>query len=96
MILWSVLFVTAFYTVHLFWTVRRMRGAWFLLPALHLLCGAGLALMMPASLSNRAALPVHGKDFWGGVGVFWAGGGRAPPLSVISPPSGCVPPRSSP
>jgi cell division protein FtsW (lipid II flippase) len=46
LILWSALLLVAFYAVHLFWTVRRVRGAWFVLPALHLLCGAGLALMI--------------------------------------------------
>lgn len=46
LILWSVLFFLAFYVVHLFWTVQRVRGAWFVLPSLHLLSGLGFALMM--------------------------------------------------
>jgi drug/metabolite transporter (DMT)-like permease len=39
-----------------------------LLPGL-LLTAAGLALMMHASLSNAARLPVDGKDFWWGVAL---------------------------
>jgi cell division protein FtsW (lipid II flippase) len=46
LILWSIVFFAVFYAVHLFWTFRRARGAWFVLPAIHLLSGIGVVLMI--------------------------------------------------
>ena len=46
LILWSAVFFGAFYAVHLFWTFRRARGAWFVLPAIHALAGIGVVLMI--------------------------------------------------
>ena len=43
---WSVLFFAAFLAVHLFWSLRGFRGDQFLLPAVMLLTGAGLILMI--------------------------------------------------
>src|ERR1039457_1097319 len=43
---WSALFFAAFLAVHLFWSLRGFRGDQFLLPAVMLLTGAGLILMI--------------------------------------------------
>lgn len=45
-LLWSMLYVLAFYLVHAVWRVRRFRGDGLLLPLLHLLTGLGLILMV--------------------------------------------------
>ncbi|MDX2151729.1 MAG: FtsW/RodA/SpoVE family cell cycle protein [Bryobacteraceae bacterium] len=42
----GLLFAAPFYLLHVFWRVRRFRGSEFVLPALHLLSGLGLALMV--------------------------------------------------
>jgi cell division protein FtsW (lipid II flippase) len=44
--LWSVLFFCSFAAVHLFWTLRGTRGPQYLLPAVLLLSGVGMTLMV--------------------------------------------------
>jgi cell division protein FtsW (lipid II flippase) len=44
--IWTPVFVLMFFAVHLFWTVRGFRGSSFVLPALALLSGIGLVLMI--------------------------------------------------
>ncbi len=44
--LWVPLFVLMFFAVHVFWTYRGLRGASMVLPALELLSGIGLILMI--------------------------------------------------
>ncbi len=44
--IWTPVFVLVFFAVHLFWTVRGFRLARFVLPALALLSGIGLVLMI--------------------------------------------------
>lgn len=46
LILWCTVFLLAFGAVHVFWTVRSAGGPQYLLPALLLLSGIGLALMV--------------------------------------------------
>ncbi len=45
-ILWSAVFFCSFAAVHLFWTIRRTRGTQCLLPAVLLLSGVGMSLMV--------------------------------------------------
>ena len=44
-LLWTGIYLLAFYALHLFWTVRRHQGDQHILPLIHLLTGAGLILM---------------------------------------------------
>jgi len=46
LILWAALFLCSFGAVHLFWSFRKTRGAQFLLPAVLLLSGIGMTLMV--------------------------------------------------
>ncbi len=43
---WGLVYALAFYLVHLVWSARGFRGDVFLLPALHLLTGVGLMMMV--------------------------------------------------
>ncbi len=45
-LLWCALTILSFYAVHLFWRIRGFSGDQTMLPALHLLSGAGLILMI--------------------------------------------------
>lgn len=45
-LLWSAAFLAAFYLLHIFWRLRGFRGEEAILPAIHLLCGVGLTLMV--------------------------------------------------
>jgi cell division protein FtsW (lipid II flippase) len=44
--LWIPIFVLMFFAVHIFWTYSGIEGAWPVLPALELLSGIGLILMI--------------------------------------------------
>ncbi len=46
LLLWTAVFFAVFFVVHIFWSYRSHRGASFVLPALELLSGIGLALMI--------------------------------------------------
>ena len=46
LVLWSVLFLCCFFGVHLYWTLRGVEGPQYLLPAVQLLTGIGMALMV--------------------------------------------------
>jgi cell division protein FtsW (lipid II flippase) len=46
LILWSVLFFCSFGAVHVFWSVRKIGGPQYILPAVLLLSGVGLTLMI--------------------------------------------------
>ena len=46
LVLWSVLFFCSFAAVHLFWTLRGIRGPQYLLPSVLLLSGVGMTLMV--------------------------------------------------
>jgi cell division protein FtsW (lipid II flippase) len=46
LILWAALFLGSFAAVHLFWSFRKTRGSQFLLPAVLLLSGIGMTLMV--------------------------------------------------
>jgi cell division protein FtsW (lipid II flippase) len=46
LVLWSVLFFCSFAAVHLFWTLRNTKGPQYLLPAVLLLSGIGMTLMV--------------------------------------------------
>ncbi len=46
LILWSALFFCSFAGVHLFWSIRGLKCAQYVLPALMLLSGIGLTLML--------------------------------------------------
>ncbi len=67
LILWSVIFFAVFYAVHVFWTVRRVQGLSFVLPAIHMLCGIGLVLMITLRDPMRDTLAF--SDFVQGVGL---------------------------
>lgn len=43
---WFAVFFATFYALHLFWRMRGFAGEQSLLPAIHLLCGTGLVLMI--------------------------------------------------
>lgn len=45
-LLYAAGFFAAFFVLHLFWRVRRFRGDQTILPAIELLCGIGLILML--------------------------------------------------
>ena len=61
---WTGLYIAAFWLVHLFWRVRRFRGDGGLLPAIHLLSGIGLMLMV--SLRDPLRDTLEFKKFaWG-------------------------------
>ena len=46
LILWSILFFCCFWSVHIFWSVRRTGGPQYVLPSVVLLSGVGLTLMV--------------------------------------------------
>jgi cell division protein FtsW (lipid II flippase) len=46
LVLWSILFFCSFAAVHLFWTLRGTRGPQYLLPAVLLLSGMGMTLIV--------------------------------------------------
>ncbi len=46
LILWSVLFFSSFWAVHIFWWVRGVGGPQYVLPSVLLLSGVGLTLMI--------------------------------------------------
>ncbi len=45
-VLWSAIYLTGFWLVHLAWRARKFRGDPFILPAIHLLTGIALILMV--------------------------------------------------
>lgn len=45
-LLWSAAFLAVFYALHAFWRFRGFTGEQAILPAIHLLCGIGLTLMV--------------------------------------------------
>ncbi|MDZ4796712.1 MAG: FtsW/RodA/SpoVE family cell cycle protein [Bryobacteraceae bacterium] len=45
-LLWTTAFFTVFYLLHAFWRIRGFTGEQVILPAIHLLSGAGLILML--------------------------------------------------
>ncbi len=62
--LWIVLYLAAFWSVHLIWRWRKFRGDPAILPALHLLTGIGLILMVSLRDPLRDTLEFH-KFAWG-------------------------------
>jgi len=61
---WALLYLTGFWIVHFIWRLRRFRGDPLILPALHLLTGIGLTLMV--SLRDPLRDTVEFKKFaWG-------------------------------
>jgi len=46
LVLWCVLFLGCFFGVHLYWSVRGIEGPQYLLPAVQLLTGIGMTLMV--------------------------------------------------
>lgn len=45
-LLWATAFFAVFYCIHAFWRIQGFRGEQTILPAIHLLTGVGLALML--------------------------------------------------
>lgn len=66
-VLWTSLYLAAFWVVHLAWRWRRFRGDPAILPALHLLTGIGLVLMV--SLRDPLRDTLEFKKFAFGVAV---------------------------
>jgi len=64
--LWIGLYLSAFWIVHLSWRWRRFRGDAAILPALHLLTGIGLILMVSLRDPLRDTLEFR-KFAWGAV-----------------------------
>ena len=63
-VLWSALYLAGFWAVHIIWRVRRFRGDPAILPALHLLTGFGLILMVSLRDPLRDTLEFR-KFAWG-------------------------------
>ena len=63
-LVWSLLYIGAFWLVHLAWRRRRFRGDAAILPALHLLTGIGLILMVSLRDPLRDTLEFQ-KFAWG-------------------------------
>jgi cell division protein FtsW (lipid II flippase) len=63
-LLWTGLYLAAFWVVHLAWRARRFRGDGFILPALQLLTGIGLILMVSLRDPLRDTLDFK-KFAWG-------------------------------
>ncbi len=64
LVLWMLLYVAAFWIVHFAWRWRRFRGDPAILPALHLLTGIGLVLMVSIRDPLRDTLEFK-KFAWG-------------------------------
>ncbi len=62
--LWVFLYLAAFWIVHLVWRWRKFRGDPAILPAVHLLTGIGLILMISLRDPLRDTLEFH-KFAWG-------------------------------
>ncbi|HEX5731526.1 MAG TPA: FtsW/RodA/SpoVE family cell cycle protein [Blastocatellia bacterium] len=67
---WLSLYVLAFYAVHVWWRIRGFKGDYLLLPAIHLLTGVGLLMMI--SLRDPLRDTLSYVDFSMGV-VFGCG-----------------------
>jgi cell division protein FtsW (lipid II flippase) len=63
-VMWALLYVAAFWLVHLAWRWRRFRGDPAILPAVHLLTGIGLILMVSLRDPLRDTLEFQ-KFAWG-------------------------------
>jgi hypothetical protein len=80
LIAWSIPFFALFYAVHIFWTLRRVRAPFFVLPAIHALCGLGFVLMITLRDPLRDTLAF--SDFVEGAALGCVA------LAVASPMSG--------
>lgn len=56
LLVWCPVFLVMFFAVHLFWTIRGVRGSAIVLPALELLSGVGLILMITLRDPQRDTL----------------------------------------
>ena len=66
-VIWGVAYIVSFWVVHILWRLRRFRGDPTILPALHLLSGMGLILMVSLRDPLRDTLEFR-KFAWGCVG----------------------------
>ena len=66
-LMWGLAYIAAFWVVHILWRIRRFRGDPTILPALHMLSGMGLILMVSLRDPLRDTLEFR-KFAWGCIG----------------------------